>query len=97
MRLTAAHRATLECLMAGMRHDAVAAGERLMEAERVLDRLSAERRTTQEAITQATSRIGAEAASVRTVHLVTHIATRALLTEEQVVRYDQRRGYRRGG
>lgn len=97
LRLTAAQRTQLEALMAGMRRDAVAAGERLIEAERALDRLFAERRATPEVVTQATSRIGTEAAAVRAVHLVTHISTRALLTEEQVVRYDQLRGYRRGG
>lgn len=97
LRLTAAQRAELERLMADMRRDAVAAGEQLIAAERALDRLFAERRATPEAVQDATARIGAAAASVRSVHLVTHIATRALLTEEQVGRYDQLRGYRRAG
>jgi Spy/CpxP family protein refolding chaperone len=97
LRLTPAQRHRLEILMANMRRDAVAAGERLIEAERALDRLFAERRATPEAVTEATARVGTEAASVRAIHLVTHIATRALLTEEQVTRYDQLRGYRRAG
>jgi hypothetical protein len=97
LRLTPAQRAELERLMANMRRDAVAAGERLIEAERALDRLFAERRATPEAVTEATARVGTAAASVRAVHLVTHVATRAMLTEEQVTRYDQLRGYRRAG
>jgi hypothetical protein len=83
--------------MANMRRDAVVAGEQLIEAERALDRLFAEHRATPEAVTEATARVGAAAASVRAVHLVTHVATRSLLTEEQVARYDGLRGYRRAG
>ncbi|MCB4823056.1 hypothetical protein [Roseicella aerolata] len=79
------------------RHDVVAAGKRLIEAERALDRLFAERRATPETITQATARVGAAAASVRAVDLVPHVATRSLLAEEQVARYDQLRGYQRAG
>jgi hypothetical protein len=97
LRLTPAQRHTLESLMANMRRDAVVAGEQLIEAERALDRLFAEHRATPEAVTEATARVGAAAASVRAVHLVTHVATRAMLTEEQVTRYDQLRGYRRAG
>ena len=97
LRLTPAQRQALESLMAGMRRDAVAAGERLIEAEHALDRLFAERRAMPEAVTEATARIGTAAAAVRAVHLVTHVATRALLTEEQVARYDGLRGYRRAG
>lgn len=97
LRLSAAQRADLERLMTGMRRDAAIAGERLIEAERALDGLFAGHRATPESVASATARIGAEAASVRAVHLVTHIATRALLTQEQVVRHDELRGYRRGG
>jgi hypothetical protein len=97
LRLTASQRHALESLMAGMRRGAAAAGERLIETERALDRLFAERSATPEAVTEATARVGTAAASVRAVHLVTHVATRSLLTEEQVARYDQLRGYRRAG
>ncbi len=97
LRLTDTQRAGLERLMAGMRSDAIAAGERLIAAEQALDRLFAERRATPEAVQEATARIGEAAAAVRSVHLVTHIGTRALLTDDQVARYDDLRGYRRAG
>lgn len=97
LRLTDTQRTGLERLMAGMRSDAIAAGERLIAAEQALDRLFAERGATPEAVQDATARIGVAAAAVRSVHLVTHIATRALLTDDQVARYDELRGYRRAG
>jgi hypothetical protein len=97
LRLTDVQRVELERLMNTMRVDAIAAGERLIEAEGLLDRLFAERRATPEAVEEATARIGAAAASVRAVHLVTHITTRALMTDDQVRRYDELRGYRRAG
>lgn len=97
LRLMPAQREALTALMAGMRRDAVAAGEQLIEAERALDRLFAERRATDAAVGEATARIGLAAAAVRTAHLVTHVATRALLTEAQLTHYDTLRGHKRHG
>jgi Spy/CpxP family protein refolding chaperone len=96
LRLTAAQSARLAELMTAMRRDAVAAGERVIAAEAALDRLFAERRATPEAVATATAEVGAAGAALRAIHLVTHIATREVLTAEQVLQYDVLRGYRPG-
>ncbi|MBR0682923.1 hypothetical protein GXW74_20695 [Roseomonas eburnea] len=95
LRLTTLQTIELQLVMDGMRRNAIAAGERVIEAERILDRLFSERRATPDAVAEATARIGVESASLRAVHLAAHIATRAVLTSDQIVRYDEVRGYRR--
>lgn len=94
LRLTATQLARLTALMQQMRADAIVAGERVIAAERALDRLFAEQRATPEAVAAASAEAGAAQAALRTIHLVTHIATRDVLDAAQVARYDALRGYR---
>lgn len=82
---------------AAMRERAVAAGAAVIEAERALDRLFADRRATKAAVADATARAGAARAALRAVHLDAHLDTATLLTEAQIEIYVQRRGYRPAG
>jgi Spy/CpxP family protein refolding chaperone len=56
---------------------------RLLEAERRLERLFAERAATEETVRAAVTEIERARTEVRLVHLLTHLLTRDLLTEEQ--------------
>jgi Spy/CpxP family protein refolding chaperone len=56
---------------------------RLLEAERRLERLFAERAATEETVRAAVTEIERARTEVRLVHLLTHLRTRDLLTEEQ--------------
>lgn len=56
---------------------------RLLEAERRLERLFAERRATEPAVRAAVAEVEQARTEVRLVHLLTHLRTRDLLTEEQ--------------
>jgi len=68
-------------------------GDELIERERTLDRLFAEREITPERLGAATRAIGDIQGRLRTVHLAAHLDTRALLSREQIREYDKLRGY----
>lgn len=89
--------AGMRALMGGMRGAALAQAERVIAAERAVERLFSERNATRENLAEATAAAGLAWAALRAIHLETHIAARALMTEAQLARYDALRGYRRGG
>ena len=95
--LDTTQRARLTQLMDAMRADAIAAGERLIAAERALDRLFAGGTASPEAVRAATAAVATAQGEVRAVHLVTHIAAREVLTPAQRDRYAALRGYRTPG
>lgn len=68
-------------------------GHRLVSAERELDRLFAERRIDATTLQAKAEEIGRMQGQLRAVHLATHLETRAVLSEAQVRRYDELRGY----
>ena len=92
--LSDAQRKATDSLYASMRQRALSIGRQIIEAERTLDRAFANA-----AIEPATlrSQVGAIATlqgELRAVHLEAHLAQHALLTPEQITRYDALRGYR---
>lgn len=95
--LDTAQRTRLTQLMDAMRSEAIAAGDRLIAAEYVLDRLFADSRASPEAVRAAVATVAAAQGQVRAVHLVTHVATREVLTPSQRDRYAVLRGYRAPG
>ena len=72
-------------------------GDELIERERTLDRLFAEREITPERLGAATAAIGDIQGRLRAVHLAAHLNTRALLSSEQITEYDKLRGYADAG
>jgi hypothetical protein len=76
-----------------MRRDAIAEGERFIAAERVVEVLFRERKVDEAALRTAISASEASRAKLRMIHLLAHLSTPALLTEAQIVRYKQLRGY----
>ncbi|MEP6941712.1 MAG: hypothetical protein ABI981_02180 [Betaproteobacteria bacterium] len=72
-------------------------GARVVAAERELNSLFASQHATADAVEAATRQIGLLQASLRAEHLKTHIAQRALLTDDQVRKYGELRGYRSEG
>ena len=92
--LSDAQRKATDSLYASMRQRALSIGRQIVEAERTLDRAFVNG-----AIEPATlrSQVGAIATlqgELRAVHLEVHLAQHALLTPEQITRYDALRGYR---
>lgn len=86
----------VEDLFNTMRRDAMAEGERLIARERALDDAFRRRDVTPDSLRAMLAEIEASRAALRYIHLATHLATPALLTETQIARYNELRGYRTG-
>ncbi|HSL84347.1 MAG TPA: hypothetical protein VLF66_16355 [Thermoanaerobaculia bacterium] len=72
---------------------AIDLGFEVVAAERRLDALFAQAEATPEALRAALETLEALRADLRYTHLAAHLETKALLTEHQVHRYTQLRGY----
>lgn len=93
LELTSEQRATAEALRAGMLAQAVPLGEQIIAAERQLDVLFSSEAATAESVTAQTAVIGELRGRLRAAHLTAHLGMRAVLTPEQIARYDELRGY----
>lgn len=97
LELTEEQRAAVTRSFDAMHREAVALGREVVEAEAGLDALFAEGEATPEALRAALEEIGALRGELRNAHLQAHLETRDLLTDEQVRRYQELRGYGEGG
>jgi Spy/CpxP family protein refolding chaperone len=95
LQLTAEQQRQTSDLFDAMRIETSALGGRLIEAERTLDRLFAEKRATPQSVAAATKAAGAAEGELRAAHLRYHLAMVDVLTAEQVATYDRLRGYAR--
>jgi len=93
LALTPAQHERVRALYEAMKAEAVELGERLIEEERRLDRLFADRSVTPESLEAATAAIGRTQAQLRAAHLRHHLLTDEVLTPEQARRYAELRGY----
>ena len=93
LELTAEQRAQFKLLYKGMKAEAIAVGDRLIEHETALDRQFAERTVSPTALASLTADIGKTQGELRAVHLKYHLTTAELLTAEQRQRYAELRGY----
>ena len=91
--LTPEQLAGTEALFAAMQRKAIALGHELLAAEAELDHAFENDDIDAEALEDALLAIGEIRARLRFVHLEAHLRQKALLTDEQVVLYDDLRGY----
>ncbi len=77
-----------------MREKTVALGTAIIEKERQLDQAFAKRTITEDGLRDLTREISRLQADLRYVHLSAHLEVRPIVTDEQVARYDELRGYR---
>jgi Spy/CpxP family protein refolding chaperone len=96
LRLSDAQRTQTQALFAAMETKAVALGRALVDEERGLDQLFAEKAATPESLAAALARIGELQAKVRGAHLEAHLAQLRILTPEQTAKYAELRGYGSG-
>ncbi len=89
-------RAESQALFDEMHDTAVALGEALIQAEQNLDVRFADRSIDEAGLEQALQEIAVLRARLRYVHLEAHLRQRALLSAEQIDRYDELRGYGEG-
>ena len=93
LQLSAEQRQKTQAIFAAMRTEAVRLGTQLIEKERQLDTLFATGTISEAHVDQLVTEIGTMQGQLRIVHLRAHLAQRAILTSEQVRRYDTLRGY----
>jgi hypothetical protein len=92
--LSDAQRKATDSLYANMRQRALSIGRQIIEAERTLDRAFVNGAIEPATLRSQTGAIASLQGELRAVHLEAHLAQRALLTPEQITRYDVLRGYR---
>src|SRR5688572_4766599 len=95
LKLDAAQRAAIQRLMDAHKAEARAIGARLIESERALEALFRAGKVEEQVLAQAVRAAAALEGEYRLSHLETHRRMRSLLTQDQVARYDELRGYRR--
>jgi hypothetical protein len=71
-------------------------GEVILKEEQALEASFRERKISDADLKAQVSRIASLQGELRVVHLRTHLETRALLTDHQIQRYNQVRGYTQG-
>jgi hypothetical protein len=85
--------AAVEALHARMLEDAQAKGREILEAESHLAQRFRHGHIDDASLRETLNRIGQLRAELRFIHLRTHLETRALLTADQIARYNTVRGY----
>ena len=83
----------VRALFDAMKAETVPIGERLIAQETELARAFASGSITQERLTELTGAIGGTNAALRAAHLKYHLATKRLLSTEQIKQYAVLRGY----
>ena len=84
----------LKALYEAMKAETIPLGTMLISQEHDLNNSFASRTITLANLVVTTQRIGATQAALRAAHLKYHLSTVAILTPEQVARYNELRGYK---
>lgn len=93
LNLNAEQAAATKALMNAHKARARDMGAQLVDAERRLDALFADRVATAQSVQQAAADVGALQSRLRAEHLNTHLVQTALLDAAQIRRYAELRGY----
>ena len=97
LALTPAQARAVEAVHGRMKRDAMALGRSVLERERALDRLFAQRQVDAVKLARITGEIGGLGGRLRAAHLKAHLETTKILTQHQAHQYAQLRGYGGGG
>lgn len=93
LKLSDEQRTRSQALLTQHKAEARRLGAELIAAERALDQAFASRSIDTETLNQLTRTAGEKLAQLRAEHLQTHLAQTALLTPQQIERYQTLRGY----
>jgi hypothetical protein len=93
LALTADQREAAQRVFEEMQAEAITLGKRIVEQEGMLDGVFAEGRANAGVVRNEVRAIAELQGHLRFVHLNAHLAMKDVLTDEQVQRYDQLRGY----
>lgn len=93
LELSTAQRVATQALFERMQAQARGLGEQLIDAERELDRLFAQRVADRARLAAATERAALAHGRLREAHLAYHLEMMDVLSAEQLARYQRLRGY----
>lgn len=91
--LTADQVTAIQAIFEQMKTDAILTGERLIGLERALEDQFRTRSVTDRSLRRALAEIEQSRQALRYVHLAAHLTTPPLLTQAQIRRYNELRGY----
>jgi hypothetical protein len=91
--LSADQRSELQELFASMKQEALTVGAKLIEQEAELDREFASHTVTPESLKSSTAAIATTQGILRETHLKYHLSAAKLVTQSQMQRYSELRGY----
>ena len=91
--LSADQRSKVQELFDSMKQEALPLGAKLLDQESKLDREFVNHTITPESLKSATAAIAATQGALRETHLKYHLSTVAILTQNQLQRYSELRGY----
>jgi Spy/CpxP family protein refolding chaperone len=94
--LTAEQRSRLRELFNAMKQEAVPIGNRLLKQEAKLDDQFADRTVNEESLKRSISEIALTQGALRATHLKYHLSARSILSDEQLAKYADLRGYTGG-
>jgi hypothetical protein len=93
LALDAGQRARMQQLFQQMKDETIGIGDRLIAQEEQLDRQFADRKITSASLDALTAAIGQTRAELRAAHLRYHLLAAEVLTQAQMQRYAELRGY----
>ncbi|HXG38623.1 MAG TPA: Spy/CpxP family protein refolding chaperone [Bacteroidota bacterium] len=93
LHLTTEQTQKARVLYDAMKAEAISLGTRIVEEEQSLDRLFAMQHITREQLEATTNRIAVLQGQLRVTHLLAHLSMKEILTQEQIEKYDELRGY----
>ena len=96
LELSAEQRASVQRLFDSMKAEAMPLGSKLIEQEAELDRQFASRAVTPESLKASTAAVAATQGTLRETHLKYHLSTGSILTQAQMTKYAELRGYDSG-
>ncbi|MBM4165411.1 MAG: hypothetical protein FJ218_00555 [Ignavibacteria bacterium] len=93
LKITDEQKNTIQTIFKTMSENAVRAGNKIIMKEKELDSLFASNSIDEQTLKSNTEEIGILHGELRSIHLIAHVATKKILTAEQVAKYDEARGY----
>ena len=93
LQLSAEQHKRTQAIFESMKSQAMSLGKQLVDKEQLLDSRFAEGTITDAELEQLLTEIATIRGKLRAVHLLAHLAQRAVLTQDQVTLYDSLRGY----
>jgi len=93
LKLTPQQEDRTKSLFGAMKSEAIPLGTRLIEQEAMLDDMFAAKKITSADLVKATEAIALTQARLRQAHLKYHLSMMEVLSQEQILRYRELRGY----